>query len=106
MCELFFATKLVYVNAFAQLCLLTAIWKVLQIVDCICRQREIFIVFDRLDEASTSRSVNNKAADIHSSSNQKSNHSDYPKGSRLKTQHHHHHHPHSGLKHESKTKRK
>lgn len=57
-----------------------------------------------LDEASTSRHVTDKAADIHSAGNQKSMHNDYPKGSRIKT-HHLHHHPHSSLKHD-KPKRK
>lgn len=60
-----------------------------------------------LNEASTSRQVTDKASDNHSASSHstKSMHSDYPKGSRLKTHHHHHHHSHSGLKHE-KNKRK
>ncbi|KAJ8675474.1 hypothetical protein QAD02_011260 [Eretmocerus hayati] len=60
-----------------------------------------------LDVPSTSRQ-NDKVSEIRSANNQgtKMAHSDYPKGSRLKTHHQHHHHPSSGLKHDSKAKRK
>lgn len=72
-------------------------------------REKLFYYFVRLDEASTSRQVSDKAADYHTPNNQssKSVHSDYPKGSRLKTHHHHHHHhhPHSSVKYD-KTKRK